>query len=747
MKNTIEHNRRSVPDTMELARRDTDCNVVVDLRKRVPGECREYTLAGIRHFLDDRGYVLLKELLAANSGRYTTGVYEDFSEWLGHMLEQDKATASVNFSTALLKRCVGEPEIIAFDRFVRADEERLILAVKLEVRAGDLVYSGTTVDLSGRSVKIVLQRAFQLQPMQPVTVDFFELFERYEKPLLNRVPCRITQISHTHNQTQIVVEPDDSAGAFRDWLVDRLEQAKQNTRHNVNPNDKIYNRVLAHYIRLYCGSLHKAVIFLGRAGVDSAFLTPTAFGSLSCIDASGAVKTLCFDAFAQFVKKDREASSALYFTWLDGELYGLSSRDIGRCAIENILAWLCRKPNWRVYLVSSVPLHNPENDETAALHRQADQRIADDAGDLNRRFAELTAACQVLDISRIFDRIDWTTTPPADLSGIAETIAPVSQDYAVTVGDCERREPRFRVDGRVAVKAAHAVSNADLLDFSTLGLKLAPVEDLPLACGVRINVDLSAWELRADIDPGGVDYTVANIGRESGRRIVGLKRDKVSTPRKTEVWFIDRFKALKADADPCLADLRQDYYFALASASITKNVAGLPFFIGRDDQGLRIVQAVGATALNAGPREFFRNARGEYEWEPLQLLVSDLSKAVADLAPMPGEHAPRLATGIYCFRDESGEWHAQTDLHFESARAKREFIVQALTTEKFHFYHCALTGLNTLNDGRIARIVEDTAVVSLKKAKEVRALFNSLLAVGELTNITKLLAHIYRKLI
>ena len=46
------------------------------MRGKVPGECRPYQVGQITHFLDDRSYLILKQLLERVGGIYTVGVYE-----------------------------------------------------------------------------------------------------------------------------------------------------------------------------------------------------------------------------------------------------------------------------------------------------------------------------------------------------------------------------------------------------------------------------------------------------------------------------------------------------------------------------------------------------------------------------------------------------------------------------------------------------------------------------------------------
>jgi hypothetical protein len=48
---------------LERQRLNKICNRAIDLRGRVAGECQAYTFGDKKHYLDDRAYLLAKQLL------------------------------------------------------------------------------------------------------------------------------------------------------------------------------------------------------------------------------------------------------------------------------------------------------------------------------------------------------------------------------------------------------------------------------------------------------------------------------------------------------------------------------------------------------------------------------------------------------------------------------------------------------------------------------------------------------------
>ncbi|WP_438971446.1 hypothetical protein, partial [Methylophaga sp.] len=74
---------------LEKQRLAKDCNRIIDLRGKVAGECQAYEFGGRKHYLDDRAFLLVKQLMARFDGRYTIGVYESVLKALKLLAHQE----------------------------------------------------------------------------------------------------------------------------------------------------------------------------------------------------------------------------------------------------------------------------------------------------------------------------------------------------------------------------------------------------------------------------------------------------------------------------------------------------------------------------------------------------------------------------------------------------------------------------------------------------------------------------------
>ena len=126
---------------LEKQRLNKDCLRIIDLRGKVSGECQAYEFGGRRHYLDDRAYLLVKQLMQRTQGRYTVAVYEAVLKTI-RQLEQAIITEEPeeDDQTKIQRLKLDE-------NFARA-EQRLNFSTPIKLRMADVLYSGHTVNIS-----------------------------------------------------------------------------------------------------------------------------------------------------------------------------------------------------------------------------------------------------------------------------------------------------------------------------------------------------------------------------------------------------------------------------------------------------------------------------------------------------------------------------------------------------------------------------------------------------------------------
>ena len=75
---------------LERQRLQKPCQRIIDLRGKVTGECQPYEFGDVTHYLDDRSYLILKQLVERMGGHYTVGVYEALMQAIRQFQQQSQ---------------------------------------------------------------------------------------------------------------------------------------------------------------------------------------------------------------------------------------------------------------------------------------------------------------------------------------------------------------------------------------------------------------------------------------------------------------------------------------------------------------------------------------------------------------------------------------------------------------------------------------------------------------------------------
>ena len=177
---------------MELKRIMTPCTKSIDLRGRVKGECREYVLDGIAHWLDDVAFNAYHKNIKRFGG-YTEGVWETLVNTRNNFRVMGNSNAA-NQATLLTdpkSPFLSEPVHLGYD--LKRQEKRLRVQSQVEIKlAKGQVLHGLSIDLSSSGAKFKVPSAFKYALGEIIQVTFSEIAGKsqvtgIEKPLEYRV--------------------------------------------------------------------------------------------------------------------------------------------------------------------------------------------------------------------------------------------------------------------------------------------------------------------------------------------------------------------------------------------------------------------------------------------------------------------------------------------------------------------------------------------------------------------------------
>ncbi|MDR9827772.1 PilZ domain-containing protein [Vibrio sp. FNV 38] len=156
---------------MEMNRQMTPCTKKIDLRGRVQGECREFSLDGIQHWLDDVAFNAYHKNLS-KYGRYTEGVWEALTNTRNNYRVMKQQGRMQDLVDAHQFRV--EPVLLGYD--LKRKENRLKVAsqVEMTLSRGQRIHA-VTIDLSPSGARFKVPAAFNYKLGEIVEVHFVEI--------------------------------------------------------------------------------------------------------------------------------------------------------------------------------------------------------------------------------------------------------------------------------------------------------------------------------------------------------------------------------------------------------------------------------------------------------------------------------------------------------------------------------------------------------------------------------------------
>ncbi|HBX61053.1 MAG TPA: hypothetical protein DEG65_13870, partial [Methylophaga sp.] len=129
------------------------------------GECQPYEFGGINHYLDDRSYLILKQLVDRMGGHYTVGVYEGLMQAVRQFQQQaqQQQTTPIEDDGVLL---------IRLDQPVRRQAPRMLLTLPVTIQVGELSYHAMTLDVSIDAIRVSMKHVAALEKNDTVNVSF-----------------------------------------------------------------------------------------------------------------------------------------------------------------------------------------------------------------------------------------------------------------------------------------------------------------------------------------------------------------------------------------------------------------------------------------------------------------------------------------------------------------------------------------------------------------------------------------------
>lgn len=658
----------------------------------------------------------------------------------------------------------NRPQFFNFDQGLVVTERMVekILPVTLRLSEGKGVMTATTSEISASKLRVTVSKKINIGISERLMLDFTSLHSKLNKDYFLKVPYQVKFIEEYSNVNHLILALSNEADTnFVLWLKQWLKSNGQTNKYEEN-NDKLFNCMFSYYKRLYCVYLAYPIIFSDSEGIKQAFLSNEAVNGIDFSNGQRANARLSVNVFNEYISDQKLGTRIPLYVWFEhDEIQYMTGADAPKLSPKQIIAWLKTKEQWRVLLIRTRQVKIPEAAQIAAIQKYANEKILEDIEIFKESFSKLTAVTSVLDISNVFDNIDldWQSL---DTNFNKRVLQSRGVSYSMISFKMKRIEARFGYNTQVRLetenKEQDVVVDAVSVDISSLGLSIKiPYTDFPFSIKDQVLIDFVEWneelsntgtffKKKQKLSP--VEYVVKKVDHNDDFILLGLFRQKRDADPGINLFFKDKLAEIKRDTAGVRRNDLDLYNSFYAGVWLTNNIAGLPFFLGHDAEGIRIIQAIANTEDNLLLRKPFL---ANDDWSFLQQIATTLSVAMRDLVADKTKPLKLLSCGIYCYLEELNSdtvmsgWKTKTDIELTTPELKQQFIQEAISHPKHYFYHCSLVSVKGYKDDVLNSEVVEFMSKAPHRVKEMHSVCTSLLAIGELNEITRLVEFMYNK--
>ncbi|MDC5755865.1 PilZ domain-containing protein [Vibrio europaeus] len=220
---------------MELNRVMAPCTKPIDLRGRVKGECREYELDGLKHWLDDVAFNAYHKN-TRKFGGYTEGVWEALCNTHNNFRVMQKRGKPLGTEiTTDINGIDVEAVVMGYDLKRKENRLKISSQIEIELLSGQVVHA-VTVDLSPSGAKFKVPSAFNYKLGEVIDVRLVELSKTVEVEGIHSViPYRIVGIDESYENDAVKylrLLKLDTTNIIDEVIEQLLKSEGQKTRHD-----------------------------------------------------------------------------------------------------------------------------------------------------------------------------------------------------------------------------------------------------------------------------------------------------------------------------------------------------------------------------------------------------------------------------------------------------------------------------------------------------------------------------------
>ncbi len=764
---------------MENRRKRHECVRTVDMRGKVPYECKSYVHKNQVFWMDDISYSIFLKGLKNNSNIFTNEIFDqivngdhtnhksnkaaaDMSAQGGN--KQGSGTLEQQASESFLDeekfRIEGdEAHLLYLGYYRKRVDNRLKHTTEISINSGGDNVVAKTKDISSSGFKAAYQKPILMNPGDEILVTYNSFNKSSQSDLVN---IRYQIISSDYQEPDFIirarlVDEEDSAAEF---ITEFIKEQKKNIkgRRKIDIED---TRLTAESLltELYYTNTTPTIPFFIRSTDNSPSLQTICVNSINksmiqcfknsndCFDFTNLSVQSRIEKLIEIVQEDGQKDPLLaVYSDKDG-----SPKVMFDYEFETF-------ENWQAFILDKI------NNKNLHLFKVIIRSVSKpDQRKLDQKIAKLKAKAEssvdsILDFSEHIQKagvlLDLTAELSAslrnskfDLDNLQEATQCVETYENMSGTDVEiiqfgyteqRREDRYHVSVDAEVQLETQKCKAVTKDISLKGLcvELNTNNMTGFKKGSEVRVDFPVLHKRAKERIKLIDmpYTITCVQYVNGKPILHFKREKTKYWNEQTGFFKDminrNIKLIKLDTK----DIETATKSRLISSIAVENTATLPIFISKNIEEGGKVANIALPPTPGDLTDFFEVEPGVYDFKPLTHpnRLSKLSNNIRNqqvsnlIVYMYKKQVPGIAKfNIY----------SAIDSDFESKQQRQDFM----RTCQEHDYCVVKISVSMAQkpvETEIVSAMEKLLDTAAHNVQRLQTQFNNVIAIGDISDIS-----------
>lgn len=691
------------------------CLRAIDLRGKVNGECQPYQFGEIIHYLDDRGYLIFKQLIERLGGHYTVSVYEALMQSVRQSQQQkyQQSFSPTDNSGGVL--------LLRLDKPIHRKAQRVLTTLPVTIQNAELNYHAMTLDISIDAIRVSMKLAVMLKKNDTVNVSFEHFPNEYSADP-TQIMFDITRLEHNEQRTIAVLHFHDSVGddirqAWQNWLSNQ-------TQHNpAELNNEIINLAQHCLFRLYSQQLPSFLCWMGeqKKPVITALHSSTA-----CDQTFIGIPNLLKIIKILLSQIEQNKLSCGLVALQAGQLMVINAEDLLR--LQQFWPWSANTRLWH-FNTAELQVDNTAYYPHCDIIAQVEPRMA---GDFSRKISTLKKLVAITDITACLAQLNGETSQIAAVdinsAAIAFDLPPVSGLKAFI----QRQQSRYTILTPVNLFLNSQEYPSQTNEVSINGLSLSVNANLPVSVGTRVTLRFTRWQnQRPLLNLRSVPYEVKRVQKFAEQTELGLQRLVTQCPLAVNQFFENAINDNQHSLSRREDDLLQMQYSRVYLDLLSHTSLTTALFFGLNSQQKRILRAV------TGQSQIIDQADHNL-W---QAVSKATPRITLSLKTATTENLATQDMGLYCYRSQQQPWQIVCEHEIPSTEAKNLLLHRLLNSEHHFIFHCKLVSCKTdwLHDEQdLVRQINALRSHSAHRIKNLRQMLFSIFAVAYMTDITAL---------